>query len=240
MTHISWVGLTTRARRNTLRLDRYRLGLLGLAVLGALAGCVSENGSEGAEPLEPQAPLVVEAPVTQVTEPSGTAFLSEAELRDLLPATPVTTPAPGAVKASAVERQEFKAGCLREAGFAAVLRPEDNSVVVDVSEDQREAYSEASTRCRELEFARFGIDADPDLTKTFRALLYVRQCMIENGYEVTQPPSLETFIESHGSAWHPYDGVMADPSFTREEFQELEQLCPQDLIYLFQVLDFGP
>lgn len=32
---------------------------------------------------------------------------------------------------------------------------------------------------------------------------------------------------------------MADPAFTMEQFQELEQLCPEDLLYLYQVRDFG-
>ncbi len=217
-----------------------RLVLLAVAGLGVVAACATQVRTETTEP-----PTTATRPVgPPATSPPTTApapdLLSDAEIRQLLPNTPVTTAPPGAVYALVAERQQFAVECFREAGFAAELDPADNSVVVDVPDEQWDIYWEVSTRCREREFAEFGIEVEQDFTKMFRAFLWVRQCMLENGYEVSRPPSLEVFVESHGSAWHPYDAVMAEPTFTMEQSQELEQICPQDLTYLYQVLDFGP
>lgn len=173
---------------------------------------------------------------TQTTTPPGP---TEAEIQALLPDVPVTTLPPDATRqitATKLEQQRFYADCLNQAGFAATVDPNDLTVTSPIPQGQEDQYWAVTERCREEKFARFPSLADPDPVAAYRAYLYVRACMLANGWPVTDPPSLDTYLETHGAAWHPYDAVMADPTFGYEDFQTLEATCPQDLTYLIPTL----
>ncbi len=167
----------------------------------------------------------------------SSGVVAEDEIAELLPSTPVTTAPPGVVRQLMVERQQFSLECFRRYGFDGEIQ-EDAGILFDVPPDQQERFVEVNARCVEEEAAEFGIEVGvpsvESLRRHYRAYLYVRECMIAEGYPVDDPPSMEVFVESGGSVWHPYDAVMrSSPS----SFSRLEETCPQDLFYLLEVLD---
>ena len=176
----------------------------------------------------------VETTTTAVAPPS------REEIVAMLPSTPVTTAPSGAVRASVRDRQETKLACIRSFGFAAELDLGDLGIVVDLPPEQQDEYFEVLDICRRRLFAELGVSEVPsreELTAHYRAYLYVRECMIAEGYPVDDPPSLEVYVESLGAAWHPYDAVMAGGQGSPGFFSRLEETCPQDLFYLLDVLD---
>ncbi|GEM_PF-1393810 len=180
------------------------------------------------------------SPTTPPTTTAATPNVaSDKEIQTLLPDVPVTTLPPDAAQTitnTKLEQQRFYADCLTNAGFAATIDPQTLSVSSPIPPGQEDRFWEVSSRCRQEKFDRFPALAEPDPTAAYRAYLYIRECMLANGYPVTDPPSLDTYLETHGAAWHPYDAVMADPTFTYEDFQQLENTCPQDLTYLIPAL----
>ncbi len=165
---------------------------------------------------------------------------SREEIVAMLPSTPVTTAPAGAVRASVRDRQETKLACIRSFGFAAELDQTDLGIVADLPPEQQDEYFDVLDICRRRLFAELGVSEVPsreELTAHYRAYLYVRECMIAEGYPVDDPPSLEVYVESHGAAWHPYDAVMAGGQGSPGFFSGLEETCPQDLFYLLDVLD---
>ena len=128
--------------------------------------------------------------------------------------------------------------CFRRYGFEGEIQ-DDLGILFDVPAEQQDRFAEVNQLCLKDEAAEFGMElgvpSEEELVKEFRALLYVRECMIAEGYPVDDPPSLETFVESGGSAWHPYNAFMA--SGRASEFETLRETCPQDVGYLLEVLD---
>jgi len=185
------------------------------------------------------------APSSTTTSPAvpvtAGSVASAEEIAGLLPSTPVTTAPAGAVRASVLERQRFAVECFRRYGFEGVIQ-EDSGILFDVPPSQQDRFGEVNRLCVEEEAEEFGMElgvpSAETLRRHYRAYLYVRECMIAEGYPVDDPPSLEVFVESGGAAWHPYNAFMA--SGRAAELDRLEQTCPQDLFYLLDVLDFGP
>ncbi len=163
------------------------------------------------------------------------------EIATLLPPTPVTTAPSGAVRASVLERQEFVLECFRRYGFEGEIDPMDLSIGFETPPEQQERFWEVNQLCLQEEFEWLGYplgkNSPEELRRHYRAYLYVRECMIAEGYPVDDPPSLEAYVESGGEIWHPYDALMQGGEGSPTFFTKLEQICPQDLFYLLQVLD---
>lgn len=207
---------------------------MGVVLVAGLiwTSCISSTG-----PPDDVAPQAVTA--TGVEPVDLLAGDRDGDIQSLMPTTPVTTAPPGAVRASVLERQEFKLACLSELGFEGEIE-DDLGILTNVAPEQQDEFMEASAACREVagvEFGiSFGLSTPEELRQHYRAFLYVRECMIQAGYSTDDPPSLEVYIESGGEGWHPYDAFMSSgggPS----GFSVLEATCPQDLLYLESVLD---
>jgi hypothetical protein len=77
---------------------------------------------------------------------------------------------------------------------------------------------------------------DHESTKTFddasyERMLDLRTCILAHGYEVPEPPSVETWKDSDlESAWNPYTEVFDGPagaSISQDELRSLNEACPQ-------------
>jgi len=126
------------------------------------------------------------------------------------------------------EWAEVHAQCLRDQGFHVEVTL-DGGLLFNLPEDQQKALHEAAYRC----------DVQYPVHPRFRqrlsieqiALLYeyyvdtLKPCLEAEGYEIEQPPSLETFAATlyEDSSWHPYNSV---PLIRREEQHRLQQKCP--------------
>jgi len=167
------------------------------------------------------------------------------EIAALLPSTPVTTAPPGAVRASIRERQEFELECMRSFGFDGEIQEKSLAILSDVPEEQFDRYLEVGEICRKRMLAWLGVPeekTEEDRLKQYSALLYVRECMLAEGYPVDDPPSPEVWVESGGAIWHPYTGVMLGTQEPVAYYTSLEEICPANLFYLYDVLgiEFGP
>jgi hypothetical protein len=168
------------------------------------------------------------------------------EIAALLPSTPVTTAPPGVVRAGILERQELILECMRRYGFDGEIQERSFGILSDVPPEQFDRYLEVGEICRKEEFERYGltlgVPTPEELETEYRIKLYVRECMIQEGYPVSQPPSLDAFIESLGAIWHPYDAFVESGGGGVFGFSKLEETCPQDGFYLRSVLDLdsGP
>ena len=115
--------------------------------------------------------------------------------------------------------------CMAEKGFTVEIM-DDGGISSDVPTEQisqRDAAMEACT-------SEHGFDQPPEpltdaqLSELYDDLVEVKECLEEAGHEVDDPPSLQSFVDSQGAAWHPYDSL--DPS-SLAEFQDVERQCPQ-------------
>jgi hypothetical protein len=62
-------------------------------------------------------------------------------------------------------------------------------------------------------------------------LVALKACLEAEGYTIPRsPPTVESFVESLGGNWHPYQWVEPDPSSQEsiDEWQRVNEACPQD------------
>src|SRR5690606_19973409 len=110
------------------------------------------------------------------------------------------------------EWAEVHAQCLRDQGFHTEVTP-DGGLRFNAPADQQRALHEAQYRC-DVQYPIHPRFRQP-LTTEQIALLYgyyvdtLRPCLEAEGYEIEQPPSLETFTATlyEDSSWHPYNSV---------------------------------
>lgn len=118
------------------------------------------------------------------------------------------------------------ASCLNDAGFTGATAGDDGGVESGpVPLDQQSAYGLANYICN----ARFPVAAiyntpldEAQLTMTyeyFRSTL--TPCLTDLGFDVEEPPSLDTFIDEGGpSGWSPYMNLEG------QNLTEAQETCP--------------
>ncbi len=124
----------------------------------------------------------------------------------------------------------FLKWCVEEEGFAVSVS-ETGALEWRGPEEQREAAYAAFDRCEAqlpLSVRTYDPPTEEDLKAWYATFLQVAVCLEEEGYEVPPPPpSLDSFIDSGGGNWHPYDAIVADPNLPLEEWVRLNAVCPQ-------------
>ncbi len=124
------------------------------------------------------------------------------------------------------------ADCYAEHGWPATF--EDGGIVVDViPPEQQEAFALDQYVCN----ARYpvaekyrSVSPEEHLRRWYAYLTttYV-PCVEALGYDISEPPSLETFLASQGSAWIP-NGQVGDQARARgEDFRAVDEQCPQQM-----------
>jgi hypothetical protein len=120
----------------------------------------------------------------------------------------------GIVPYGSPEHLQYLADCVESAGFD--VRLEEQSAV-------------DSGLVKEL-----APPEDEHLAAWWEAFMMTHECLVEAGYPVSVPPSQDAYVESDGQNWHPYE--MLPPAV----IPEVEQICPQDLLVLFEMLAADP
>ncbi|AWB90093.1 hypothetical protein C2138_11565 [Salinibacterium hongtaonis] len=120
------------------------------------------------------------------------------------------------------------AKCRTDEGFPA--SGEGGGVSQHVPEGQEEATEIATYRCA----AKYPVDPrftvalnDSQMSFLYKYFLdTLTPCLEDEGYEIAQAPSFQSFSSSFGTAdgWTPYSDVMS----TVEDWEELNAKCPQD------------
>lgn len=121
------------------------------------------------------------------------------------------------------------AACLKESGWEVEVGP-DNSVNIQLREDQADAYDAANEACSES----LGYDEEPEpltdaqMKRLYQGLLALSGCLSDKGHEVRDIPSEQAFID--GAVFDPY-GELRDPAradaISNDQYYELLETCPR-------------
>lgn len=145
----------------------------------------------------------------------------------------------------------FLAECLEDKGFVAEVNLRDRSVAAGPPE-QSEAASQAIADCMQ-EATDQGVVAGPpeiseeNLRVWYAAYQITQRCLIEHGYPVVEPPSVDSYVEEQGRNWHPYDAVpeasmygeqnAPDPDGELRRGREIREACTADTTRLIPILE---
>lgn len=117
--------------------------------------------------------------------------------------------------------------CMREAGFEVDVdeRVPSFEAAADLPEDQVEAYNATFDQCR----TRLGgppVDATAlDLPALYEATVAAKTCLEQLGYRVSQPPSMEVWIDSYERGpWLPHSDLQG---LSEAEWTRVNEKCPQ-------------
>jgi hypothetical protein len=126
--------------------------------------------------------------------------------------------------------------CLTEQGIPARSLPDGGVTIGEMPEDQWILANEAMYRCL-VRFPTHPRYTEPPTEDQIR-LIYeywtgeLAECLENEGYPVSQPPTFPVFLASYGASgveqWHPYpedDPRLQDP----DEWYRLNEVCPQSL-----------
>lgn len=117
--------------------------------------------------------------------------------------------------------------CLERAGFSAEVDPDEPSLEVsDPGPGQHGALTQAEEACeQEIGVPQVEPPNEPEIRAFYRALLESKRCLEDLGYEISDPPSEDAFVESYTTGpWHPYSDV---PDVSEAEWERLNRECPQ-------------
>ena len=108
------------------------------------------------------------------------------------------------------------------------MSPDGDSMTADIPPEQRSAFMAAKDACE----AQIGEPPTPrplseqEIRDRYDYLVQARQCLIDLGYTMSEPPSVDEFIDSWATGpWSPYNDL-ADQT-TRQQWEEANQECPQ-------------
>jgi hypothetical protein len=128
------------------------------------------------------------------------------------------------------EYMPLLAACLRDAGWDARVDSRDGSLSVDsLGASQREAFMAARDDCVDAIGAPPSPEpiTDAEIRERYDFLLEARSCLMELGYRISDPPSLETFTETYSAGpWSPFNDL-ASQTASQEEWLEANEACPQ-------------
>lgn len=148
-----------------------------------------------------------------------------------------------------VEHLTYIAECLEYEGFAVTLSTDP--LFIQLKGPYTAAYEDTSDRCYQMPIQEGWVVPSPfggegDFGLMYDLWLGTQACLIEHGYPTVEPPSREAFVDSGGTAWHPYAAfptpgrlIVVEPqSANVEEREQLaaQELCPSYLPTLLQAL----
>lgn len=147
------------------------------------------------------------------------------------PTSPVSAgPSPFAFTGSTEEYIAAVASCLRDAGWNVET---DGSVgfSADITGEQRPAFLAARSACGATlgEPAPVAPLSEADRRARYAYLLEARDCLINLGYTIGEPPTLDHFLDSYASGpWTPFSDL-ADQTTSQAEWDQANRSCPQAL-----------
>lgn len=140
----------------------------------------------------------------------------------------------GLVPAGSIEHLTFMERCIESAGFEVEIQ--DGGIQVRFGA-QESFYREVKAKCDAdaVDSGLVGAQEPPDepeLAAWYDGYRLTYDCMVREGFPVNPIPSKDSYIESDGRNWHPYELVRGD-------LGQIETVCPQDLVVLFEMLASG-
>lgn len=127
---------------------------------------------------------------------------------------------------------ERVASCLVDKGWTDVVVGADGQSIQSDSlrASQREAFTRDRVACEDAAGFQPGSEAptDDDLRAQYAALVDSAACLRDLGYETSDPPSVQVWVDSYraGEApWSPFTDIV--PNVSPEEWDRIQRACPQ-------------
>lgn len=133
----------------------------------------------------------------------------------------------GDLNAQRVDRTERIVACLADAGFPGAEIQEDGSTAIELTDEQVEGYNQAASQCLQEVCPACGEPPSSEtLTRLFNLQVEAARCLADEGFESSDAPSLQSYIESAAeSRWSPHrDAAQAIASSGR--MNEILASCP--------------
>ena len=129
------------------------------------------------------------------------------------------------------------ARCVADHGFFLTPTEDGAGLLFQaVPPEQNQLAQAVLTACREgLRLEKPVPPTVEQLEEIHAYLIAVARCLESEGYSVTEPPSVDVFVDSQAGAWNPYDDLVADVA----ELSRLNQVCPQSPVGGFGDWDPG-
>jgi hypothetical protein len=118
------------------------------------------------------------------------------------------------------------ASCLRDAGWN-VKTDGVGGFSADITAEQRPAFLAARESCGAAlgEPPPLAPASEAEIRARYAYLLEARDCLIDLGYTIGEPPTLELFLESYTSGpWSPFNDLAPT---SQAEWDQVNQACPQ-------------
>lgn len=133
--------------------------------------------------------------------------------------------ASGASDLSYEDRQQQLAQCLRDSGYPDVEIQPDGGIGIGLPKEQTAPFAEASEACSEqLGFNNLEV-TDDDLDAMYAAGVEGAKCLKDEGFSVSDAPSLETYKDSDSEdRWNPWFEVPTEQAASALE------ACPQPML----------
>jgi|GEM_PF-6168795 len=230
-----------------------RLGTV-IAICAVLAACGGEGGAvssaTGGGPTGSDGILTTSSTTTRPGQAvSSTTTTTSALGGDAMPVPPPLPPVAdyesllgryaevvlggGLVPYGSVEHVHYLVECIQSAGFA--VEWEQGGLLARPGVEQEPRYREVMAFCEQaaVDSGLVGPLLPPseeELAAWYEAAMWTYDCLQAAGFAVPPPVSLDVYIESHPSGWHPYNAL--SPS----RYAEAERQCPQDLVVVLEIL----
>jgi hypothetical protein len=190
---------TNQTRERVLR--TWKTSMVGFVVVASLAGCTTAGGSGKTTSTDSVTNSVV------TLDPPVSTHQTETR--------PLTGP----------DMSQLIADCLRDEGFH--VRMEGTALVTEVPPEQEEVFNAAVDDCTLRYFPPQGSDlpSGEDLEARYEHLLQAGECVSGAGYEVPTPPTVESFVDSGGTNWDPFDLLQPPFDISLEDYQALDARC---------------
>lgn len=172
-----------------------------MLAIGMLAACASPASAPPAETTP-----------TQVREPDANGLFD------------------GKTRAQASGEMRFK--CMQDAGWTQLVLDPDGSISGHVPIEQNDKYYEDEAACvAEMEKVYPLVPmSDRAIRERYGDELKTRECLIAQGYDISEPPSEQAYVEWFtgitDDLWDPYWEVISETNTSEADLVALKQKCP--------------
>ncbi len=153
------------------------------------------------------------------------------------PNAPVAGPEHGAYLADALaERNRLVVECLAEHGIAATATDDGGIEIPTLPGQDATPIFELQEGCRDDLVAAGRISPPSEPTReyfegSYAYNLSLKTCLEAEGFEISEPPSVETYIDSYlnftgEGSWAPYNDI-SPGMLSQAEWEDLNRICPQ-------------
>lgn len=134
---------------------------------------------------------------------------------------------------TAEERTEQMVGCLADVGYEVEVTWNNAIRWPNLPSQQLSQFHEAEQKCYKLHLAGLSPMSAEQRKQLYSLEIKNKQCLEQQGYLISSPPSLETYLDSFDTEnrWMPVR-ELDQSAFSAEEYEALLTECPPPSWYM--------